>query len=52
MNFELSIGSLDLDLLHKCHSMQTSVLHRYNQDLARTNDAIAQAYASQGTQHH
>lgn len=55
-DFELStkytvIGSLDLDLLHKCHRMQTSVLHKYNQDLARTNDAIAHAYASRGVQH-
>lgn len=39
---------VSLDSLLECRKMQESVLHRYNRDLAKTNDMIAQKYASQG----
>lgn len=40
-----------LDLLLECRGLQASVLHKYNRDLARSNDLIAQIYASQGIVH-
>ena len=42
-------GIMDLELLLECQKIQTSILHRYNRDLARTNDSIACVCANQGT---
>lgn len=38
-----------LPLLLKCHALQSQVLHKHNMQLARTSDAVAQAYACKGT---
>ena len=46
--YVLYIVSVDLNLLLKCHKLQSTVLHRYNRALARTCDTIAREYASEG----
>ena len=42
-------STADLNVLLKCRELQASVLHKYHRDLAKTNDWIAQLYASRGT---
>lgn len=37
-----------LDSLLKVHKMQMSALHKFNRDLAKTSDLIAQTYTHQG----
>ena len=38
----------NLQLLTECQKLQNKVLYRVNMELAKTNDALAQAYAVQG----
>ena len=44
----LSPCAVNLPLLLECQKLQSRVLHAHNMELARTNDIIARAYATQG----